>query len=197
MIDSNLLLAWGAAAKKYAKGSLIFLEGDRPLYYYQILEGKVRMYHVNEKGKEFTQGTFKEGECFGEPPLIIEEDYPACALAMEETIVFKLPKERFFDILNEYPGIQQQFLKCLARRIYCKTISTKILSEDSPELRICQYLEMHKKNEGLLPKEKTMIALTRKELAEHTGLRIETVIRTLTKLQKNKQVSIVDRKLYF
>ncbi|MCU0336236.1 MAG: Crp/Fnr family transcriptional regulator [Sediminibacterium sp.] len=197
MIDSNLLLAWGAAAKKFEKGNLVFIEGDKPRFYYQILEGKIRMYHVNEKGKEFTQGNFTEGECFGEPPLIIDETYPACAIATEDTILFKLPKERFFQILKEYPGIQQQFLENLARRIYCKTISTKILSEDAPEHRICQYLDMHKKNRGLRFNEKAIIPLTRKELAEHTGLRIETVIRTLSKLQKTKQIAIIDRKLYY
>lgn len=197
MIDSNLLLAWGAASKKFDKGNLIFLEGDTPRFYYQILEGKVRMYHINEKGKEFTQGIFNEGDCFGEPPLIIDENYPACAMAIDDTIVFKLPKERFFQILKEYPGIQQQFLEKLARRIYCKTISTKILSEDVPEHRICQYLDLHKKNNGIHAKEKVIIPLTRKGLAEHTGLRIETVIRTLSKLQKNNQITIVDRKLYY
>ncbi len=57
MIDNDIMIAWGAVSKKYRKNEIIFLEGDAPRYYYQILSGKVKMYNTNDT-KELTQGIF-------------------------------------------------------------------------------------------------------------------------------------------
>ncbi|WP_369791989.1 helix-turn-helix domain-containing protein [Sediminibacterium sp. C3] len=38
---------------------------------------------------------------------------------------------------------------------------------------------------------------TRQQLADFTGLRVETVIRTLSKLSERNKVKIIDHKLYY
>ncbi len=78
-IDTDLLIAYGAVAKKYDKGDFVFYEGDPCRFYYQILEGKVKMCNYNDEGRIFIQGLFSAGDSFGEPPLFINELYPACA----------------------------------------------------------------------------------------------------------------------
>jgi CRP/FNR family transcriptional regulator len=56
-IDLDLLFSWGAIAKEYKKNEVIFVEDDAN-FYYQIIEGCVRMFNSNDDGKEFTQGYF-------------------------------------------------------------------------------------------------------------------------------------------
>jgi CRP/FNR family transcriptional regulator len=44
---------------------------------------------------------------------------------------------------------------------------------------------------------KLLIDLTRQEIANFTGLCVETVIRTLSKMKSQNKVSIIDKKLYY
>lgn len=195
-IDTDILIAWGGISKRYKKGEYIFHEGEVPRCFYQIIEGTVKMYNTNFDGKEYTQAEFKTGNSFGEPLLFIEELYPTTAVATENSVIIRLTKERFLEILDEYPAIQKKLICVLARRIYNKSITAKEIINNSPESRILAFLNAYKKK-NLKENEKIEIPYTRQEIANYTGLRVETVIRTLTKMKANNTVNIIERKLIY
>ena len=196
-IDLDLLFTWGAVAKKYKKNDVIFYEDDKAMFYYQIIEGSVRMYNSNDEGKEFTQGIFFTGNSFGEPPLFIDEVYPTTAIAAQNSIIIKLSKEKLMKILEDYPSVKLSFLELMAKRIYDKTMTTKQIINQKPEHRIKSFLENYKKQNQLCSSEKLFIPLTRQQIADFTGLRVETVIRTLSEMNKANKVRIDKHKLYF
>lgn len=196
-IDIDLLFTWGAVAKKFKRDEVIFYEDDKALFYYQIIDGAVKMFNINEDGKEFTQGVFHKGTSFGEPPLFIDESYPSNAMATKETTIIKLSKDKFFYILDEYPKISQAFLKLMATRIFDKAVSSKQIINQKPEFRIKSFLENYKKRNDIPATEKIIIPFTRQEIADFTGLRVETVIRTLSQMKKEDKVEINKHKLYF
>jgi CRP/FNR family transcriptional regulator len=83
-----------------------------------------------------------------------------------------------------------------AKRIYGKATTAREIINNTPESRIMGFLnDFKKKNnrEG----EKIEIPYTRQEIANYTGLRVETVIRTLTKMKTKKVVQIIERKLIY
>ena len=86
------------------------------------------MFNSNDDGKEFTQGYFCNGQSFGEPPLFINERYPATAVAFQDSKIIKLSKEKFLKILDEHPSIQKKFLNLMAHRIHSKAKTKSILS---------------------------------------------------------------------
>lgn len=191
-IDLDILTSYGAVVKNYEKGEVLFSEGEKALYYYQVICGSVKMFNTNDDGKEFTQGYFSNGQSFGEPPLFIDEKYPASAMAFQQSEVVKLSREKFLTILDEFPQIQKQFLELMAKRIHNKATSSKDIINQKPEFRIQAFLETYKKSE-----EKEHIPFTRQEIANFTGLRVETVIRTLSKMNKKKMVEIINHKIYY
>ena len=191
-IDLDILTSYGAVVKNYEKGEVLFSEGEKALYYYQVICGSVKMFNTNDDGKEFTQGYFSNGQSFGEPPLFIDEKYPASAMAFQQSEVVKLSREKFLTILDEFPQIQKQFLELMAKRIHNKATASKDIINQKPEFRIQAFLETYKKSE-----EKEHIPFTRQEIANFTGLRVETVIRTLSKMNKKKMVEIINHKIYY
>jgi CRP-like cAMP-binding protein len=193
-IDIDLLFTWGAIAKEYKKNEIIFYEDDMANFYYQIIEGSVKMFNSNDEGKEFTQGYFSNGQSFGEPPLLIDQPYPASSVAFQDSKIIKLSKEKFLKILEEYPSIQKKLLKLMARRIHSKAMTTKDIINQKPDFRIISFLNANKKS-GCLTKE--LVLFTRQEIANFTGLRVETVIRALTKLSKTDKVEIINHKIYY
>ncbi|MBK9254238.1 MAG: Crp/Fnr family transcriptional regulator [Saprospiraceae bacterium] len=195
-IDTNILITWGAVSKKYKKNEYIFYEDAQCRFYHQILDGKVKMCCHNEEGKVFIQGVFENGESFGEPPIFLNEVYPASAVAESDCSVLILSKDSLFKILKEYPELQMNFIINFAKRIYVKSKTNKNIINIHPEQRILGFLNNFKK-EKQLTNVKTLIPYTRQEIADFLGLRVETVIRTIKKMEEDNKLEIRKRKLYF
>ena len=195
-IDIDLLFSWGAVAKKYKKNEIIFDEDEVAHFYYQIIEGSVRMFNSNDEGKEFTQGLFCKGNSFGEPPLFIDQPYPSKAITIQDSTIIKLSKDKFLKILDEYPSIEKSFLILLANKIHSKSNTSKEIINQKPEFRIVAFLNTHKRKSECC-NEKVLIPYTRQEIANFTGLRVETVIRVLCKMNTCDKLEIVNHKIYY
>ena len=195
-IDINILITYGAAVTRYKKGTVVYRQEDMSRNYFQILEGQVKVFNLSQASKEYVQGIFNEGESFGEPPLFIHQPYAATAVTMRESVIIKLGADNFFHMLDEHPEIQQSLLRLFAQKLYDKSIAARMLNNQSPEQRILDFMEYFKKKNGV-PGQKILIPYTRQELANLTGMRTETIIRTLQKLNKDKKVDIIDHKVYF
>ncbi len=190
----DLFVSYGAVQKIYKKNEVIFNENDRAAFFFMILEGSVRMFNRNEEGKEFIQGYFTTGQSFGEPPLFINERYPTTASCIKETTVLKLSKENFFLLLNEHPKLQMLFITILSKRIVGKAKSSKDIINQNTKQKIISFFNDQKDTQT---KERVLIPYTRQEIANFTGLRVETVIRICSKLKTEKIIDIVDHKIYF
>ncbi|MDT0688969.1 Crp/Fnr family transcriptional regulator [Salegentibacter sp. F188] len=197
MIQEDILLEFGAKRDVFSKGDQLFREGDTAVNYYQVSSGEVKMNNYNADGKEFIQGIFTAGQSFGEPPLFANVNYPANAEAIIESEVFKLHKPGFLDLLKAKPEMHLKVTETLAKRLYYKAIMASEISSQEPEhriLRVLDYLKKHvHKTEGAFS---FKVDLTRQQIADLTGLRVETVIRATKSLQKKGELKIVQRKVF-
>jgi CRP-like cAMP-binding protein len=196
MIDIDLLLTYGATYKKVAKGDTIFTEGGRALFYHQLVEGRVKWVNIDDDGKEFIQHLIEPGECFGEMPLFDDEPYAATAVADEDSLVLRLHHSTFQQVLKDYPQILGSFTKLLAQRLRFKFMLVKELSSYSPGHRIITLITYMKQNKINMCPKCNKLLLTRQQLANMTGLRVETVIRTIKDLEEKKFLSIHKGKVY-
>ena len=194
-IDDNILIPYGAVAYRVNKGEFIFHEGTTPIFYYQVVEGCIKVFTSNTKGKEFIQGIFSNGQSFGEPPLLINKLYPSSAQATAASVVIKISREKLLDIFNDYPQILQNLFFKFADRLYQKSISAQIWVSRTPEEKILMLFKKHQKLETCETKQ--IIPFTRQQIANMTGLRVETVIRAINKLSKLNKLEIIDHKVYF
>ncbi|HMO33370.1 MAG TPA: Crp/Fnr family transcriptional regulator [Lacibacter sp.] len=196
IINPDLLLAWGATFRDLEKGKVLFCEGDTANFYYQVTEGKIKMCNCNEKGREFIQGIFQAGQSFGEPPLFDNSPYPASAVAETNASVIRLRKENFLQLIKENFDIHFSITQMLARRIRSKSIKSKSLSFYDPTYRVKTQLEQYKKDLNLQPGQQVRVDLTRQQIADMTGLRVETVIRTIKHLEEEGLLHIERGKVY-
>lgn len=197
MIDAHFLIQFGARTARFNKGEMLFRQGDSPRYYFQVLRGAVKMNNFNDDGKEFVQGIFTEGDSFGEPPLFIKESYPANAEAIMPSEVLLLPKDKFLELLTSNPHIHLQVTVNLAERLYFKSIMASEISSQDPEHRVLKLIDHFKiKLNKVPPKEKYRVEITRQQIADLTGLRVETVIRSIKSLEKKGELTIHNRKVY-
>lgn len=194
MIAVELLRKYGAVEKRIAKGQVLFKEGDKAVFYYQILEGVVKMNNYNEAGREIIQGIFREGQSFGEPAIFGDFPFPAFAEAIEDSTLICLRTDLLTQLLKENFEVHQHLLTVLSNRLRYKAILSKEIKGYDAEHRIMallDYLKAEAKVEDLYP-----VNITRQTIADLTGLRVETVIRAIKKLEELKKVQIIKRKLF-
>lgn len=196
MVDIDQLLAWGAAFKKIPKGTTIFSEGTTCRFYYQLVSGRVRWLNINDHGKEFIHTICDPGECFGELPLFDDEPYAATAIADEDSVVIRLHKPVFNQLIKEHQDIHFKFSRLLAQRIRFKIILLKSLACHDPEIMISTLLSYFKKENKNLCSDCSQLKLTRQQIADMTGLRVETVIRSMRHMHEKGELLISKGKVF-
>ncbi len=196
MIDIDTLIAWGGAFKKVSAGEIIFHEGATSQFYYQLVNGSVRWVNINEEGKEFLQVIIDPGESFGELPLFDEEPFAATSIANEDSVIIRLHRSTFKELLKENPEIHSAFSKLLAQRLRFKFLLLKVMANHNPEHSISSLLSYFKETQKNICPKCNKINLTRQQIADMTGLRVETVIRTIRTLHSKGQLRINKGKVY-
>lgn len=204
MIDPKILENYGAKEIHFQKDDVIFDEGEEAQNYFQIKSGSIKMITNSPEGQEFIQGIFKTDDSFGEPPLFCSFPYPSLAIALEPSIIYKLSKDKFFSLLRENFEIHLHMDKVLCQRLRYKSMVLSEISFHNPEHRIQSLLtylkdESNTDNKSKLPmirdKHEYVVPFTRQQLADMSGLRVETVIRTIKKMEGDGKLKIVGRKI--
>ncbi|RZL44157.1 MAG: Crp/Fnr family transcriptional regulator [Pedobacter sp.] len=167
------LIDKGYPVKKYPKDSIIYEPGMQPRYVYFISKGEVRMVTVNDEGKEFIQGVFKAGQYFGEPALLVNRPYLAYTIVSKSAEIIPVGKTDFFNLLKDDAEFSMDLIKVLSTRLFYKSMMLEELANEKAEHRlqtIINYLFIEVESGESLK-------ITRQDLADMTGLRVETVIR--------------------
>ncbi|MBX2930594.1 MAG: Crp/Fnr family transcriptional regulator [Chitinophagaceae bacterium] len=194
-IDYSILITYGCIAKKLDKGEFIFKEGTTAFFCYQVIEGEVKLFSTNKIGKDLIQGVFRKGQSFGEPPLLLNKSYPNTAQATMPSVVVKIDKEKFTTIIKDFPEILNNIFYTFAERIYNNAVLAQVWVSHTPEDKIAQFLIRIKEMKEFNPAKP--IPYTRQQIADFTGLRVETVIRTLRQMHNKGIVNIINHKLYY
>ena len=196
-IDLEILKAFGVEKKVYQRKEAIFREGDSPNFYYQILKGDVKLNNYTEDGKEFIHNILGNNNSFGEALLYIDKKYPINAIALTECTILQLPKAAFFKLMKENPELSQHLNSCLSHRNYYNTIMMRNLASGNPINKLKGVLNYLKSYHDCQDPYSYPIPLTRQQMADLTGLRVETVIRTLKKMESENLLQIKDRKIFY
>jgi len=198
MVSVQLLQKFKARLVNIKKDQVLFEEGDHARDFYQVETGQVKMYIINPDGQEFTQGIFTAGESFGEPALLGGFNYPSSAMAIESGKVWRLPKQEFLELLRENFDIHIKLTEVLCKRLQYKSMILTEVSSYDPEHRLTTLLKYFKsKLKVKSADEHINVPFTRQQLADMTGLRVETVIRTIKKMEKEKKLLLIGHKIKF
>jgi CRP-like cAMP-binding protein len=198
IIHEDLLLDFGADIIGLNPSDFLFEENARPEFYFQIMEGQIKVSTFKENNGEFIQSIHYRGESVGEIFLFnMRHRYPASAVATKESKVLRLEYSKFSDLLESNFDLQIKFLHHFAQRNYYSYIFLKSLTSQDATHQLLTVLNHLKEKQSLTERYSFEIPYTRKELSSLTGLRTETVIRILKKLHGEKVVQIVKGRVYY
>lgn len=196
-IDENLLYSLGSEDKIYKPRETIFKEGDHVLYYFQIVKGKIKLNNYNEDGKEFIHNILGKNQSFGDAMLFLNQQYPINAVCIEACQIIRLPKNHFIEMISRHHDISLAMNACFSQEIYYKLKMMQSLASQNPIQRLKGLLDYLKSFYDGDCTQCFHIEFTRQQIANLTGLRVETVIRALKKMEKEGSLTLKDRKILY
>jgi len=196
LIPSAVLQHYKARLVTVRKDQTLIDEGDPANDFLQVEAGQIKMFILNPDGQEFTQGIFNPGESFGEPALLGDFLYPSSAMAIVDSKVWRLPKHDFIQLLKENFELHLKLDQVLCKRLQYKSMILTEVSSYDPEHRLLTVLKYFK-SKLTTKNQQILIPFTRQQLADMTGLRVETVIRTVKKMEKEKKLMLEGHKIKF
>lgn len=186
LIDEPILHEHGARLIPIAKDEFVFRQGDRASNFWIVQSGRVRMASVSEEGKEFVQGYFTAGQSFGEPPFFNGVPYPASAIATETSAVWRCPQDMFLQMLRQHPDVHLRLTRALSSRLVYKSMMLSEIAVEEAEHRLLTLIDYFRQAAGPVADSAYVVPFTRQQLADMTGLRVETVIRCVKSMEQKR-----------
>jgi CRP-like cAMP-binding protein len=184
-----MLAKYHARLVSLGKGETIFREGETASDFFIVRTGHVKMGNLSEDGKEFVQGYFTNGQSFGEPPFFAQVPYPAYAVSVTPSEVWRVGRSSFLKLLKDHFDIHLEITRTLGMRLIYKSIMLSEIATEEAEHRVRTLLLYIRETMGDKDRAYT-IPFSRQQLADMCGLRVETVIRTVKSLEQKKMLSI-------
>jgi|SRR6185312_11877486 len=166
--------------RSFKKGEVIYRQNAFPRFFYELKTGEVQVINSNKSGKEFIQGIFKAGECFGVPALIFSQLYPETAIAYTDCEIYITSKEEFIKLLQESYLFHFSITQMLCKQLLYTTMMLEEIAIEEGEhrlLTLIHYLMSQKNSDD------RTLDITKQQLADMSGLRVETVIRLMKKVE--------------
>ena len=172
--------------KEYPRGASIFHEGEEALYFRIIESGVVKVLKTLESGKELILCIFHPGDSIAEIPLIDGIEYPATGVVVASAKILTLSREDYINMSSGlFPEIALGTIRDLSCRIRSLSNRLQELGGGKAESRLAHVLlAFGNQGKDSLQGQKIPFHLTRQELASMVGVRMETVIRIMSKWNK-------------
>ena len=125
-------------------------------------------------------------------------DMPYCinAEAVIDTIIIKVLKDDFLNMIDQNKDLMQNLLKHNAERMFYRHKMLATLSINNPSHRIYKVLQFLKDYHQIIEPFKFLVPFSRQQIANLTGLLVETVIRNVKKLEQEDLVRISEGRIY-
>lgn len=197
IISENILLQNGGEVLDFHSNDIIFEQDTRAKHYLQIVKGTVKMNTTNSGGKEFLYGLPFGGHCIAESYMFSDKKYPFNATAISNCEIIRLEKNKFLDLMNKTPALLQDVFAYSADRIHYKNLLLSTLDMTSSLQRLTLLLDYIKEFYMLDNLNPFIIPFTRQQLASLSGLCLETIIRTVKKMESLKLLIVINGKISY
>jgi CRP-like cAMP-binding protein len=176
-------LADQSQVSHFEREAVIFYQNDACDRVWIARQGRVKIVHHEEDGREVILEIISPGEAFGGAVLFMPY-HPATAKAMEDVETVSLPSELYAQFLSKHPPAAVKLIRMLGVRLH-SMMGLHILAGERVERRMAHILLKLADRVGRADPDGVLItiALSRQDLADMAGTTLETAIRTMSRFR--------------
>ncbi len=163
----------------------IFGELERAEFFYEVVSGAVRSYKLLSDGRRQIAAFYLPGDVFG----IEAGDFHAFSTeAIGETVLRVATRSAVLCMAERDPGLGIDLWACAAAALRAAQEHMLLLGRKTAEERVLTFLAdmAHRAGSSHIVE----LPMTRQDIADHLGLTIETVSRTLTQLETRHAIEL-------
>jgi CRP/FNR family transcriptional regulator len=175
-------LAKLAAQRRYARGQVIFVEGDPCAGLHIVAEGVVRIYKLSAQGREQVLQQVEPGNTFNEVAVWDGGPNPASAMAATEVSLCIIPREAVHRLALQRPELAWALLESIARRTRHLVMMVEDLALRSVKGRVARLLLAEAARTAEAGELKRDQMMTQAEMAARLGTVREMIGRALRDL---------------
>jgi CRP/FNR family transcriptional regulator len=184
--DENNKLYEISSIKNYAKGNIIFYEGDKPEKLHLLVDGIVKVYKVDPKGNEIVIHFFQPQTLIAETAHMQKINYPATAVCETDCELLEINYDLFEKEFLRNPDISLKIIESLSKKVKSlQNVITTNLTMDTFS-RVCKFIYEN---------ETHIHELSHRKIAAILNITPETLSRNIASLKKEHIVSVDKRKL--
>lgn len=172
-----------------APGRAAFWEGDAAEHVFRIEEGMVRIQRILLDGRRAVAGFLGAGDVMG---LCFEETYLYTAEAVTPARLRRAPRAAVHALLAGSPEARPLILAQVRDEICAAQEQLLVLLHQTADERLARFLVgMARRRAGEpRPGLAVVLPMSRLDIADHLGLSVETVCRSMTKLRNEGVVHL-------
>jgi len=173
--------------RRVGRDELLFAAGDRVNGFYIIQSGEVRVFKMDEQGREVEVARLGPGETLAEAAAFAADEFPLFAQAVRDSAVLFFDKDTVLRKVEADPELAKSFITLLARK--CLTLNKRIESLGllTVKQRLSQYLLSQCSGRGQCL---ITLPMSKGELAKVLGTVNETLSRTLKQLREEGTIEV-------
>ncbi len=167
--------------RRFARGSLLWREGETSGMLVAVKSGRVKIYRLLPTGRAVTLFLFAPGDVFGFMPFIDGAPYPAHAQAIEDVEAEVMARTTLLQALRAEPDLAVRLLALLGQRLRGAFDLIQSLSTPGSRARVAAaLLALVAESRPAVGAVEVKLPVTAHEFAGALGLAPETLSRALT-----------------
>jgi CRP/FNR family transcriptional regulator len=171
-------------------GETIFSEGDLADDVFGLSHGVVRLYKLLPDGRRQILAFALPGEFLGMP---FADRHTSSADAIGEVALCRFSRSELTKFVQSSPGFMKLMVEFAARELDMAQDQLVLLGNGSAEEKVLMFLvNWHHRLTRVSASSKTVpLPMRRQDIADFLGLKLETVSRTLAKLEQKNVIHLV------
>ena len=178
---------------EFKKGNFIYEKGKHSNFFYLVKRGVVKTHHNDDKGKELITSLYKTGDFFGNSSEDPQASNPDYATAMENTELYAVSRESFYDLLLHNPHISIKLVEILNNNLVGLKKQLMNMAYGSVRKKTANTILLFAEKIEKYPLQ--TIRISRSDLASVAGMAPESLIRTLSEFKKEGLIEIEGRNI--
>lgn len=168
--------------RSYRKGDAVFEDGDPPESVYLLKSGLVKAIKYSPREEPVIMELIAPGGLFGMIAVLERKAYPVGAVCIQDSEAYRIGVADFEDLMKRHPEFAREVYSEIGRHLR-DSQALRALAKESAEKRIMYILSILSESVG------KDLPILREDIAEMAGTSLETAIRTLVDLRKQKLIS--------
>jgi len=176
---------------QYSAGDTVVFEADRSTSVYSLASGLLRLSKLLPDGRRQIAGFLFPGDFLG---ITMEEEHAFTAEAVTPSRLCRFSRRHFEEFVAAHPALERRLYALAAHELAAARQQLVLLGRKTARERIASFLLMLANR--CCSSENVVLPMSRADVADYLGLRIETVSREISTLKVARVIQLTGRQSF-